>query len=170
MRIAESLYMDGYISYPRVDNTVYPPSLDLAETVKRIAGNPAYAPYCKELLAKAVARVRRAARRRPPTIRPSILRHAATPDDLPAGGIQAVQPDCAPFLGHALRSGRGGGHASVPLTWQGETFVAQAATCWCKPGFRAIYPYGLKKDEQLPALYEGQADRLQWCHLHEEAD
>ena len=29
MRIAESLYMDGLISYPRVDNTVYPPTLDL---------------------------------------------------------------------------------------------------------------------------------------------
>ena len=26
-----------------------------------------------------------------------------------------------------------------------------------KPGFRAIYPYGLKKDEQLPALEEGQS-------------
>ncbi|MDU1388954.1 MAG: DNA topoisomerase, partial [Eggerthella sp.] len=52
MRIAESLYMDGYISYPRVDNTVYPSSLDLADTVKAISGNPAYAPYCKELLAK----------------------------------------------------------------------------------------------------------------------
>jgi DNA topoisomerase-1 len=24
-----------------------------------------------------------------------------------------------------------------------------------KPGFRAIYPYGLKKDEQLPELNEG---------------
>ncbi len=26
MRLAESLYMDGFISYPRVDNTVYPSS------------------------------------------------------------------------------------------------------------------------------------------------
>ena len=29
MRIAESLYMAGLISYPRVDNTVYPATLDL---------------------------------------------------------------------------------------------------------------------------------------------
>lgn len=40
MRLAESLYMDGYISYPRVDNTVYPASLDLREVVRAISGNP----------------------------------------------------------------------------------------------------------------------------------
>ena len=34
MRIAESLYMSGFISYPRVDNTVYPKTLDIEGIVK----------------------------------------------------------------------------------------------------------------------------------------
>ena len=51
MRIAESLYMAGYISYPRVDNTVYPASLDLAGVVKTLSKNPAYSPFCTKLLA-----------------------------------------------------------------------------------------------------------------------
>src|SRR5204863_9580058 len=33
MRIAEDLYMDGFISYPRTDNTVYPRSLNTRELV-----------------------------------------------------------------------------------------------------------------------------------------
>ena len=81
MRIAESLYMDGYISYPRVDNTVYPSSLDLADTVKAISGNPAYAPYCKELLAKGKLTATRG--KKETTDHPPIYPTAkATPDDL----------------------------------------------------------------------------------------
>ena len=38
MRLAEDLYMDGYISYPRTDNTVYPKSLDTKELVKQLVG------------------------------------------------------------------------------------------------------------------------------------
>jgi DNA topoisomerase-1 len=33
MRIAEDLYMNGFISYPRTDNTVYPASLNLGEVL-----------------------------------------------------------------------------------------------------------------------------------------
>jgi DNA topoisomerase-1 len=36
MRVAEDLYMNGYISYPRTDNTVYPQTLDLNSILKAL--------------------------------------------------------------------------------------------------------------------------------------
>lgn len=40
MRTAEDLYMNGFISYPRTDNTVYPKTLDLDEVLKMLAKTP----------------------------------------------------------------------------------------------------------------------------------
>ena len=69
MRIAESLYMDGLISYPRVDNTVYPASLDIKGILSSLSE---VAVYRSHVRASSPARCTpRAARRRPPTTRRS---------------------------------------------------------------------------------------------------
>ena len=153
MRIAESLYMDGYISYPRVDNTVYPSSLDLADTVKAISGNPAYAPYCKELLAKGKLTATRG--KKETTDHPPIYPTAkATPDDLAPADYKLYNLIARRFLATLSEAAVVEG-TKVSLDVNGEPFVAKGDVL-SKPGFRAIYPYGLKKDEQLPALAEGE--------------
>ncbi len=152
MRLAESLYMDGYISYPRVDNTVYPSSLDLAEVVRTIAGNPAYAPYCKELLAKGALTATRG--KKETTDHPPIYPTAkATPDDLPPAEYKLYNLVARRFLATLSDPAVVEG-TKVSLDVAGEPFVAKGDVL-AVPGFRAIYPYGLKKDETLPALAEG---------------
>ena len=152
MRIAESLYMDGYISYPRVDNTVYPSSLDLAEVVRAVAGNPAYAPYCKKLLAGGPLRATRG--KKEETDHPPIYPTAkAAPDDLPAAEYKLYNLVARRFLATLSDAAVVEG-TKVSLDVAGEPFVAKGDVL-VVPGFREIYPYGLKKDEQLPALTEG---------------
>lgn len=152
MRIAESLYMDGYISYPRVDNTVYPSSLDLAETVRTISGNPAYAPYCKELLSKGKLTATRG--KKETTDHPPIYPTAkATPDDLAPADYKLYNLVARRFLATLSEAAVVEG-TKVALEVNGEEFVARGDVL-AKPGYRAIYPYGLKKDEQLPVLSEG---------------
>ncbi|MEG2932570.1 MAG: DNA topoisomerase I [Gordonibacter sp.] len=153
MRIAESLYMDGYISYPRVDNTVYPASLDLAETVRAIAGNPAYAPYCRELLAKDKLTATRG--KKETTDHPPIYPTAkATPDDLAPADYKLYNLIARRFLATLSDAAVVEG-TKVNLEVGGEPFAAKGDVLVVQ-GFRAIYPYGLKKDEQLPLLAEGQ--------------
>jgi len=49
MRIAEWLYTNGFISYPRTDNTVYPPSIDL-KALTALFTRGAFAEEAKKLL------------------------------------------------------------------------------------------------------------------------
>lgn len=153
MRLAESLYMDGYISYPRVDNTVYPSSLDLADTVKKIMGNPAYTPYCKQLLSGGPLHATRGKKETTdhPPIYPTAM---AAPDNLPAAEYKLYNLIARRFLATLSDAAIVEG-TKVSLVVGGEEFVAKGDVL-VKPGFRGIYPYGLKKDEQLPALEEGQ--------------
>ncbi len=154
MRLAESLYMDGFISYPRVDNTVYPDSLDLRGTVEKLAGNPAYAPFCKQLLAQGELHATRGKKETTdhPPIHPT---NAATPDQLPAPEFKLYNLIARRFLATLSTAAMVEG-TKVTIDVAGEPFAAKGDVL-VEQGFRAIYPYGLKKDEQMPALSEGQS-------------
>lgn len=153
MRLAESLYMSGYISYPRVDNTVYPSSLDLAQTVRNLEGNPAYAPYCKKLLAKGKLHATRG--KKQDTDHPPIYPTAAlTPGSVPADEFKLYNLVARRFLATLSDEAQIEG-TTVSLEVGGETFSAKG-NVMVSHGFREIYPYGLKKDDELPKMEEGQ--------------
>lgn len=152
MRIAESLYMDGLISYPRVDNTVYPRSLDLRATVKAIASVPQYAPTCRELLSREKLTATRG--KTETTDHPPIYPTAAAdPSRLEPAQWKLYNLIARRFLATLSDAAVIEG-TKIEVDVAGEPFVASGDVLKV-PGFRAIYPFGLKKDEQLPALERG---------------
>ncbi|KAE8634723.1 hypothetical protein XENTR_v10002414 [Xenopus tropicalis] len=59
MQIAERLYTQGYISYPRTETTHYPENFDLKGTLRQQANNPFWADMVKTLLAEGINRPRK---------------------------------------------------------------------------------------------------------------
>ncbi|MFA5844938.1 MAG: DNA topoisomerase I [Coriobacteriia bacterium] len=151
MQVAESLYMSGLISYPRVDNTVYPPSLDLKALLNTLCEVPVYREHAKRLLGGALTPTRgpKETTDHPP-IHPTGV---GDPDKLDGQAWKIYNLVARRFL--ATLSGPAFVEATrVDLDVSGERFVAKGDVV-SEPGFRAIYPYGLKKDEHLPPLAEG---------------
>ena len=153
MRIAESLYMSGLISYPRVDNTVYPETLDLSEVVTMLKGVPQYSNYCDELLAAQPLKATRGKQETTdhPPIYPTGL---GDPDKLTAEQWKLYNLIARRFMATLMDPAEVEG-TTVHMLVEGEEFSAKGDVL-VVPGFRAVYAYGLKKDEQMPALQVGQ--------------
>ena len=58
MQIAERLYIQGYISYPRTESTGYPQGFDLKGTLRIQRRHPVWGEYVGELLDGAMERPR----------------------------------------------------------------------------------------------------------------
>lgn len=152
MRLAESLYMAGYISYPRVDNTVYPKSLNLKSTVKQISKNPNFEQFCNKLLKKGSltpTRGKKETTDHPPIYPTSSL----DPETLSAAEYKLYNLIARRFLA-TLSDAATIQNTKITLDVNGRNFTAKGDVLK-HAGFREIYPYGLKKDEQLPALNVG---------------
>lgn len=152
MRLAESLYMDGLISYPRVDNTVYPKSLDLRDCVRMLSTVPAYGAVCHELLKQDKLTATRG--KQETTDHPPIYPTApASPDSLQPAEWKLYNLIARRFLATLMGPATIEG-TKVTIDVAGEPFTVSGSVL-VDAGFRAAYPYGLKKDDQLPALAEG---------------
>jgi len=153
MRIAESLYMDGLISYPRVDNTVYPPSLDLKAILRVLDGVPFYHEHVQKILGGKLSATRgpKETTDHPP-IHPTGV---GDPDKLKPEEWKLYNLVARRFLA-TLSDPAVVESTKVALDVSGERFVARGDVV-VSPGFRSVYSYGQKKDEQLPALEKGQS-------------
>lgn len=152
MRLAESLYMKGLTSYPRVDNTVYPKSLDLREQVRILSTVPNYNGVCKKLLAQDKITATRG--KQETTDHPPIYPTAAAdPDKLQPAEWKLYNLIARRFLATLMGPSTSEG-TKFTFDIGGESFTTTGSVLTV-PGFREVYPYGLKKDDQLPALKVG---------------
>ncbi|MDO8963757.1 MAG: DNA topoisomerase I [Coriobacteriia bacterium] len=151
MQVAESLYMSGFISYPRVDNTVYPPSLDLKAILNTLAEVPVYREHAKRILSGPLTPTRgpKETTDHPP-IHPT---GAGDPEKLDGQAWKIYNLVSRRFMA-TLMPAAFIEATRVDIDVAGERFAAKGDIV-VTPGFRAVYTYGLKKDEVLPAMSEG---------------
>jgi DNA topoisomerase-1 len=151
MRVAEDLYMDGFVSYPRTDNTVYPPSLpvrDLIGSLVRLKEFSAASGLLENELKP--TRGKKETTDHPPiyptqAVNPSALEgpRRRVYELIVRRFLATFSP---PMITESTRANIEAGSESYFV--RGSVVV--------DPGFAAIYTYGRSSDEEIPKLEEGQ--------------
>lgn len=152
MRIAENLYMEGLVSYPRVDNTVYPPSLSLREILQKLQESPELGHSAGEILAQektVPTRGKKKATDHPP-IHPTA---AASKETLGARNWRIYELIVRRFMATLAPSASVEG-TRIDIEAGGQPFLVKGSRT-VKEGWLRYYPYGRRKDEELPLLEKG---------------
>ncbi len=151
MRIAEYLYVNGFISYPRTDNTVYPATLDTKGILTSFLDTE-FHEYAQKLLAGELIPTRG---KKETTDHPPI--HPATPakrSDLREDEWKiyelVVRRFFATFARETLWE-----TLAVIVDISGEEFGANGARL-IEQGWRWYYSYNVPEDRILPRLTVGQ--------------
>ena len=161
MNVAEDLYMGGYISYPRTDNTVYPSSLPLEEVLQSLTGGE-FDAEVRGLLAKEKLTASRGNKRTTdhPPIYPTGVAHRGALDDRKWRLYELV---VRRFFATIADDGVSESNR-IDVTIDAEPFYLRGSRV-VSPGWLAYYPYSRQKDTELPDLSEGDSTALVDKHL-----
>ncbi|MDO8737169.1 MAG: DNA topoisomerase, partial [Thermoleophilia bacterium] len=161
IRLAEDLYLGGFISYPRTDNTVYPPSLDLRELLGELKKSSELGEAAGKLLAMPELTPTRG--KKQTTDHPPIY-----PVGVPGPGDKmddahwkvwflVARRFLATLSEEAISESN-----RVDLDIGDEPFAVKGSRI-VKAGWLGVYPYSRGKDVEVPRLEEGeevQVDRV----------
>lgn len=162
MRVAEELYMNGFISYPRTDNTIYPPSLNLDSILTTLE---------KTKFAPDVAWVRKNKRAKPTEGKKSSTDH---PPIHPTGVATAEQLGenwklyelvVRRFLA-TLSPDAEWATMRIGMDATGQNYIATGSRL-TESGWRTVYPYSEAKDTVLPVVKKGEKLKIQDLNLEE---
>lgn len=151
MDLAQDLYDDGFISYPRTDNTIYPDSLPLEKTIRslvKIKDFAAAAPILEKPLKPTQGKKFDAAH---PPIYPT---HALYPSALDGPKARVYELIVRRFLatfGEPMVTES----TRADIEAGSETYFVRGKVV-VDPGYAGIYTYARSADEEIPALEEGQ--------------
>ncbi len=152
MRAAESLYLDGLISYPRTDNTVYAPSLDLKGSLRELSSYQPVAGVAARLAAQERLTASRGKRRT--TDHPPIYPVDAPRRELSGDAAKIYDLVVRRFLATLLPAAVIEGQR-LDVSIGGEPFLARGSRV-ASPGFLEVYErFAAKRDRPLPALSVG---------------
>ncbi len=151
MSIAEELYMDGVISYPRTDNTVYPKSLEIKAIVTKLAASP----FSKEAMM-----VMENGRKTPTRGKKETTDHPPIhPVDVPKKKLAGPQMKvyelvCRRFLA-TLAMDALSESSNVTVDINAELFKANGYRL-IEANWKDIYYYSKKNDNLIPQLTKGE--------------
>ncbi|MBN2067878.1 MAG: DNA topoisomerase I [Candidatus Diapherotrites archaeon] len=156
MQIAETLYQQGLISYPRTDNSVYPEALDLRAILEKLASVNGFSQLASKLLAqkKLEPSAGKLAKDHPP-IHPVA---AAFPEKLGQQEWKIYELVCRRFMA-SLAEDALTENLSVSIDLASEIFVATGQR-YLRKGWKEFYPYSKATEAILPELHKGDKVNL----------
>jgi DNA topoisomerase-1 len=152
MRIAEDLYMNGFISYPRTDNTVYPASLDIEGILKTLRTSP-FRQDVEWVLANrrpVPTRGKKSTTDHPP-IHPT---GTATREQLGEDAFRIYELILRRFLA-TLAPDASWKTLKILFVAGGEEYTTTGGQL-LEPGWHAVYPFSEAKEVILPVFSTGE--------------